>query len=80
MHLGLGNGGARLDVVGNATNTPSWVRYQASEHGYATSKADAMSLSIDYHSDNGNKVEYTVTLAGNEERRRRRRMAQGRGF
>jgi len=27
-HMGVGNGGAQLDVVGNSSNTPSWVSFQ----------------------------------------------------
>ena len=36
VHMGIGNAGVTaLDVVGNSTNTPEWVYYQASEYGYA---------------------------------------------
>ncbi len=52
VHMGIGNGGVTpLDVVGNSTNTPSWVAYQASEYGYASMRINAQELEIYFHNN-----------------------------
>ena len=52
VHAGVGNGGVNpLDVVGNDSNTPSWVKYQASEYGYATMRINAKQLDLIYYNN-----------------------------
>ena len=49
VHMGIGNGGVTpLDVVGNSSNTPEWVSYQASEYGYTTMRINTNMLEIKY--------------------------------
>jgi len=60
-YLGIGNGGADLDLVGNSTNTPSWVAYQESTHGFATLSFEqqASVMRIQFISDQqGGKLGY----------------------
>ena len=52
VHMGIGNAGVTpLDAVGNSTNTPSWVAYQASEYGYASMRINAKELEIYFHNN-----------------------------
>ena len=52
VHAGVGNGGvAPLDVVGNSTNTPEWVAYQASEYGFANMKINKTNLQLTYYNN-----------------------------
>ena len=66
VYVGIGNGGAQLDLVGNSTNTPSWVRYQASEHGFNTIQANATTLQMLWHSDvESSKVRFVLEIERN---------------
>jgi len=51
VHIGIGNGGAQLDEVGNSTSTPKWVEYQASEHGFMTLSASRNELTLFVYGD-----------------------------
>ncbi len=62
VHMGIGNAGVvPLDVVGNETNTPPWVAYQASEYGYTTLRYNLRELEIAYY-NNQSVVHYTTTI------------------
>jgi acid phosphatase type 7 len=53
IHMGIGNAGVTpLDVVGNDTNTPSWVEYQASEYGFAGIRCNVTSIDVTYYNNN----------------------------
>lgn len=62
VHAGVGNGGvAPLDVVGNDTNTPEWVRYQASEYGFASMKINKTNIELMYL-NNASVVHHTAHI------------------
>ena len=62
IHLGIGNGGEKLDLVGNATVTPAWVDYQASEHGFVTMDFSATTLTLRYYGDNSTDYHYEMNV------------------
>lgn len=62
VHMGIGNAGVTpLDAVGNSTNTPSWVAYQASEYGYASMRINAKELEIYFH-NNQTEIRFSSLL------------------
>jgi len=64
VYVGIGNGGAQLDLVGNSTNTPIWVQYQASEHGFTTLHADSSMITFSFFSDDvsNRTARYTLSI------------------